>query len=283
VFQALRTSLNNPQGVGRTIEALSPALRIIGQGVEPVRGQVRGDLQRLVTATSKTVAGLADASALRALVHGGNQTLAVTTARRRELGELLELSPGALDSTFTTMRRLRTTLGHLDPLVTQLRPGARALSPAARAATPALRQTEALLREARPLLRAAGPTFDALKGAGVSGVPLMRELEPTLTRLDKELIPYLNEREPETRLLNYQTIGPFFASLDAAAAEFDREGYRIRLTVPPSNSSSLAMAPIQTNMARACMSVRPNSSDACGKAAQLLSRALFGMPKGAKR
>jgi hypothetical protein len=140
-----------------------------------------------------------------------------------------------------------------------------------------------VLSEIRPLLRAAGPTLDALRGASITGVPLMRELDPTLRRLDAELLPFLRERDPETRLLNYEAIGPFFASLDAAASEFDREGYRIRLHVPPTNTSSLLMTGIQSTMARSCARSRPAAAAACAKAATVLARSWFGLPKGMKR
>ena len=224
LFKGLRDTLADPDAVGRTIQTLSPAMDTIGKGLRPLRGRESDDLSKLVAATAETVEGLDSIAEVRRLVTGGNQTLAITTARREELGELLELSPGSLDSTFTTMRRLRTTLDHLDPLAVRLRPGARALDPAARAATPALVQTEAFLREARPLLRAARPAFDGLRGASANGVPLMQGLKPTLERLDKELLPFLRETDPETRLKNYEAIGPFSATLASAAAETDAEG-----------------------------------------------------------
>jgi ABC-type transporter Mla subunit MlaD len=243
VLKGLSATFADPRGIGRSIDALSPNLRNIERGLAPLRGQRRDDLRRLVVATSRTVAGLDDPDGLRALTSGANRTLAVTAARRAELGRLLELSPPSLASTFTTMRRLRTTLGHLDPLAARLRPGVRALEPAARATTPALAQTEALLAEARPLLKDAKPTFASLAGAGRAGVPLMNELDPTLRRLDGELIPYLHERDPETRLRNLEAIGPFWASLAMAASEYDAEGHRIRFTVPPGVNSLIGVPP----------------------------------------
>ena len=57
------------------------------------------------------------------------------------------------------------------------------------------------------------------------GVPLMRGLRPTLDRLDRQLLPFLRRRDPDTRLLNYESIGPFFASLGSAVGEFDAEDY----------------------------------------------------------
>jgi phospholipid/cholesterol/gamma-HCH transport system substrate-binding protein len=277
LLKELRSALANPRGVARTLDTL-PVLRTVRLGTKPLRGRESDDLRRLVAATAKTVSGLADTQSLKGLVTGGSRALAVTDARRQDLGEMLELSPPSLDSTFITMRRLRTTLDHLDPLAVSLRPGARALAPAARAATPALRQTEAVLREVRPLLTAAAPTFDSLRGASRAGVPLMKGLDPTLSRLDKELLPYLGERDNETRLRNYESIGPFWAALSAAAAEFDSEGYRIRLTVPM-NTNSVVNAPFTGALTTSCLRSGLDAGRAsCSQAATSLARAWFGRP-----
>lgn len=284
LLTGLRAALADPRGVGRTLDTLSPTLRTITQGVEPVLGREPDDLRHLVAGTAKTVSGLADARALQELVVGGNRALAAVAAQRRALGQLLELAPGALDSTFTTMQRLRTTLGHLDPLVTRLRPGVRELAPAARAATPAFVQTEAVLREARPLLRAAGPALDALRGTSTNGVPVMQGLNPTLQRLTDKLLPFLRDRDGGTRLRNYEAIGPFFSDLDAAAAEFDKEGYRIRLHVPPTNSSSAVMKSISADMAAACAHRAPAApAVGCTKIVDFLARSWFGSPREVKR
>jgi hypothetical protein len=146
-------------------------------------------------------------------------------------------------------------------------------------------QTEAFLREARPLLRAARPAFDALRGASANGVPLMKGLEPTLSRLDKELLPFLRETDPETRLKNYESIGPFSATLASAAAETDREGHRIRLSVPPSNTSSLLGLPVAQSAIRACgQSKRFAATDlSCSGVVQALFNGWFGKARGPKR
>jgi virulence factor Mce-like protein len=282
LLKGLRYTFTDPQGVGRTLRTL-PVLRTVGRGLKPLRGTESGDLRRLVAATAKTVQALDDTAGLRDLVAGADRTLGVTEARRNELGQLLDLAPPSLDSTFTTMARLRTTLDHLDPLAARLRPGARALAPAAQATTPALRQTRALLREIRPLLRAAGPTFDALGGASRSGVPLMAQLDPTLTRLDGELLPYLRKRDSGTRLLNYEAIGPFWAALAMDAGEFDRAGYRIRFTVPFGPNSFIS-SPVASAMARACArsAIRGGAAE-CAKVDAALARSWFGVRGGSGR
>jgi hypothetical protein len=150
------------------------------------------------------------------------------------------------------MRRLRTTLDHLDPLAAELRPGARLLGPAARQTTPAVLQLRAALSESRPLLKAARPAFEALGRASDSGIPLMRDLTPVLDRLDTELIPWLNKSDNETRLKVYEMIGPFWSDLAMAASEYDDEGFRIRFTVP-TGTNSIGNLPIGQSMQRSCV------------------------------
>jgi phospholipid/cholesterol/gamma-HCH transport system substrate-binding protein len=288
VLKGLRNTFADPQGIGQTIQTLSPALQTVQQGLQPLLGAQSGDLRKLIAATAKTVNGLDSTAGLENLVTGASTTLAVTDAQQQNLGQTIDLSPPSLNSTFTTMRRLRTTLDHLDPLVTNLQPGAIELGPAARAAEPALAQTEAVLRGATPLLRAAGPTFDALKGASDSGVPLMYGLDPTLNRLLAQIIPYLNQRDSGTKLLNYQMVGPFWSDLASAAGEYDSVGYRIRFTVPP-NLNSFISQPFATAAKQACdSSSLPSAATKCPQVAQALTRGWFQapavkLPKGAAR
>jgi ABC-type transporter Mla subunit MlaD len=282
LLKGLRYGVADPAGIGRTIRTLSPALQTVDRGLEPLRGIQSDDLRGLVAATAKTVHGLGDTAGLSSLVAGANQTLAATDAQRANLGQTIELSPSSLNSTFTTMARVRTTLDNLDPLVARLRPGARMLASASQAAAPALAQTEGVLREARPLLLEAGPTFDALGQASGTGVPLMRALDPTLTRMLSELLPFLRRRDPDTKLRVYETFGPFSASLAMAAGEYDSVGHRIRLTVPPNLNSFVSSAPTGS-MTRACglsrLMTLPDGGARCSQVTQALARGWFGAPK----
>jgi virulence factor Mce-like protein len=281
LFKGLRNTFADPQGIGHTIHTLAPTLTTIDQGLQPLLGAQSGDLRNLIAATARTVSGLDNTSGLDGLVSGADTTLAVTDAQRNNLGQFLELSPPSLNSTFTTMRRLRTTLDHLDPLVTNLQPGARDIAPAARAAEPALGQTDAVLRAATPLLMAAGPTFDALKGASDTGVPLMYAFDPTLTRLLDQILPYLRRQDPGTKLLNYEMYGPFWSDLSSAAAEYDSVGYRIRFTVPP-NLNSFISQPFATSAKYACdQSALPNAASRCPQVAQALTKGWFQAPASA--
>ena len=242
VLHGLSETLEDPRAVRAAVDAL-PGLETVGRGARPYLGTQAGDLRGVVAATATTVKALgADTGALQQLVTGARQTLAATTAQRQNLGEFLEQSPPSLDETQATMTRVRTTLDHLDPLADRLRPGARKLASAANAAQPALDEAAALLREARPLLTDARPTFDDLGAAARSAVPVIQGLEPTVDRLNKSILPWLDERDGESEMKNYEGIGPFFSVLNMAAAEYDQVGYRLHLSTPAASNSVLTIA-----------------------------------------
>jgi virulence factor Mce-like protein len=278
MLRGLRSTLADPDGIGRTIETMGPALKDIGLGLEPLRGRESDDLRRMIAATARTVAGLGrDTAKLQGLVAGADRTLAATAAQRSDLGELIDLGPSSLDSTRSTMRRLHTTLGHLDPLVAKLRTAAPSIAPAARAATPTLEQTRALLRAARPLLRAAGPTLTALKRTSANGVPLLRELDPTVSRLNAELLPYLDRRDPSTKLRNYEAIGPFFSSLASVAAPYNDAGHLLQFAVTfgPNSVVSFNSPPSKAAVRDCRASVPARARGGCSTAVRLLTR-IFG-------
>ena len=284
LFRGLGDGFRDPEtGAGRAVDAL-PALRTIRRGVEPVRGRETGDLRRLVASTATTVDALDDDTrALQDLVTGANETFGALANRREELGELLELSPSTLDSTRTTMTRVRSTLYRLDPLVADLRPGVRRIAPATRAATPALEQARRFLRASRPLLRDARPALSSLGSVGDTAVPFIDRLDPVLTRLDKQTLPFLRVRDEETRLKLFQAIGPTFAHLGNSGAEFDAEGIRFRLNTPlgPNSVSQTTLLPQFTRQCR--LTVRASRRDDCKPAAEVLVQGLYGRGKGKGR
>jgi len=279
MLRGLRAAFAAPDAIGRSIRTTGPALRTVGRGLAPLRGRESDDLPRLVAATAKTVKGLGrDTTQLQALVDGADRTLGVTDARNRELSELIELGPSSLQSTRTTMRRLDTTLGHLDPLVGRLRTAAPGIAPAARAAKPALERTEALLRDIRPLLHAAGPTLTALRRASRNGVPLLNGLDPTIRRLQDETLPFLDARDTSTKLKNYEAIGPFFSSLDTVAAPFNDAGHLLQFAVlfAPSSVLSLSSPPVAA-AARRCRAELPERGHGrCNAAAKVVARLFAG-------
>lgn len=284
LFRGLSDGFRDPEtGAGRAIDEL-PALDTVRRGVEPVRGRESDDLRRLVASTATTVDALDDDTrALQGLVTGANETFGALAERREELGELLELSPSTLDSTRTTMTRVRTTLDLLDPLVEDLRPGVRRIAPATRAATPALEQARRFLRASRPLLRDARPALTSLGRASDAGVPFIERLDPVLTRLDRKTLPFLRVRDEETRLRLFQAIGPTFAHLGNAGAEFDAEGIRFRLSTPFGSNSAIAATLLPALTRRCRLTVRPSRRSDCGPLAEVMAYGYYGRGKGKGR
>jgi phospholipid/cholesterol/gamma-HCH transport system substrate-binding protein len=221
----LRTAFTAPRAHTRTLRTLGPALSVIGPAASALRGSEQDDLTGLVRATATTLRALSvDRPALEQLISGANRTLAPIAHRRVALGRAVELAPPAMSSATTTMRRLITTLDHLDPLVARLRPGARMLAPATRALSPALRQTDRTLLHARPLLHAAAPALSALGDASHQGSPVVRGLDPTVRRLNDELVPYLRREVDDLHMPLYQLVGPTFGVMASGAGEFDASG-----------------------------------------------------------
>jgi ABC-type transporter Mla subunit MlaD len=271
----LASSFSAPGGIDRTLHTLGPALTTAGAGLAPLLGTQDGDLSGLVAAAARTVAGLDNTPGLQNLVSGADETLAATDATHVGLGQSLDLLPSSLQSTDATMARLRITLIHLNPLVTRLQPGARAVAPAIHVADPTLGELDAVLHDARPLLSDASPTFAALHQASEEGVPLMEGLDPTLTRLVSKLLPFLNSTDSGTKLKIYESIGPFFSSIDSAASQYDAIGHRIRLSVVPSLAGFLTTAPTGAMTAACDASTVPHAQTLCPSLVGALARGWF--------
>jgi len=248
IVRQFRRGLADPAATGRAIDALSPQLTTVARGARPLQGRRTGDLRRLVASAGDVADAVGrDRDALRRLVSEGAEVVRVTAEQGAQLGQTLELSPGSFDATFTTMRRVRATLDRLDPLAIRLRPGARALAPSLRATRPALDELRLMLSEARPLLRTLPGALDRLADASREGPPLFDGLDPTLDRLQRTLLPFLHQRDPNTRLKNYEAIGPTASASADFAGEFDNGGYVLHFPAP-GDERSLATSPCQTHL-----------------------------------
>jgi virulence factor Mce-like protein len=283
MLRGLSTGFGAPAQTGTTIKAL-PDLSTVAAGLKPYGGTNPGDLSRLVTNTGQTAQALgANVTALQTLVTSANQTLGAIDNQRIALGQMLELSPGTLDSTQVTMNRIRTTLDHLDPLVTHLEPGAKLIASTSRALQPALDQTRLVLNQAQPLLHNARPTFANLRLASLAGAPVLNNLRPTIDRLNASILPWLSQRDPDTRMINYESIGPTFSVLDKAAAEYDTAGYRLHLSTLLGSASVLdegVLTRAKSTFAHQCLQVAPVAKrTGCATVANVLTAGLFGGAK----
>jgi phospholipid/cholesterol/gamma-HCH transport system substrate-binding protein len=230
--QALQTTIDqfdagfaNPTAVGQTIQNFAPAMTNLAAGLPALRGTTPGDLPALVASTSKAMGALAgDEVALGGLIDSGAVALGVTAAQRIDLGSTFDQAPGALAQTQATMARLRVTLGILDPIARQLRPGARRLYRAATLAQTAVSAATPLLGDLKPTLAAIRPSVTALATAAKAGVPVIDSLTPTLDRITSSFLPFLGQTDPETKLKNYEAVGPAVAGVSSAIAYGDQYG-----------------------------------------------------------
>jgi virulence factor Mce-like protein len=242
-FKEFKRGFAQPAAPRETIRELSPALRATARGLPGLRGTRPGsDLPDLARGASRALGALARSeSELAGLVEHTDTALAVTAARSQDIGSMLDQAPATLADTRTTMTRLRTTLDTLDPVADDLRPGSRRLAGAVTAATPTMNELARLVPTALPFLRDIDPAVRSLRRAAKVGVPLMQDLNPTLVRTAKQINPFLNARNADTKLRNSWAIGPFFASIGSASSEFDELGHVQNFQTQPSIRSSLAV------------------------------------------
>jgi phospholipid/cholesterol/gamma-HCH transport system substrate-binding protein len=216
----------NTEAVAGTIDGLPPALPPTTQTLDSVQGIDSHDLPDLVQTANKTFAALTRSdTALAGVVNNAAIGLAATAAQHEALSGLVAVAPAAEAETTSTMIRLRSTLNALDPLVNQLEPGARALHPALSSLNPTLAVATPLLQDLKPTLASTDPAVRALAAASTNGTPVVQTLQPTLDRLASTTLPWLAETDPDTKLRNYEAIGPVFSDVDSGASNYDANGY----------------------------------------------------------
>jgi phospholipid/cholesterol/gamma-HCH transport system substrate-binding protein len=217
---------SNPSAVKQTIQAAPGALQNLAAGLPGLRGTVPGqDLPTLVSATGQWMGAAArDEAALGGLIDNGATALGVTAAQRIDLGSTFDAAPGALAQTEATMARLRATIATLNPVAQALEPGAVKLDRAATLARGALSAATPVLSDLKPTLAAIRPSVNSLANAAKAGVPVIQSLTPTINRVQNSFIPFLNQRDPETKLQEFQAVGPAVAGVDSALAWGDQYG-----------------------------------------------------------
>jgi virulence factor Mce-like protein len=240
--------LDGPQ-VGTAIEHLGPGLAPVAPAMRAFRGSHPGDdLPTIVKTGAQAVKALsADEAALAGIIDHGDTTLAVTAARRADLGGILQKAPPTMREARATLTRLRTTLNVLDPIASRLRPGVRELPAASTSARNALEQVRALTPTAVPALRDLQPALARLREASEQGGPLLTGLGPTLDRLKDQIIPFLNKTDATTGLKNFQAIGPFFSVLDSSSAQYDANGHMQRFQAGQ-GERSVGLLPCNTGL-----------------------------------
>jgi ABC-type transporter Mla subunit MlaD len=280
MISGLSTGLGSPSQTRHTIGSLTD-LSTVGRGLAPYQGTDPGDLSKLVAGTAHTVSELgANTEALQTLVDGAADTLGAVDDQRTALGQALAIGPATLQSTKVTTARTDVTLAKLDPLVSQLEPGAQLIASTSKAAKPALARLNTVLDDAQPVLTSARPTFANLRSAAATAVPLLTQLQAPLQRLNSNIFPWLSQRSSDTKLLNYESVGPFFSVLDGAAKEYDSSGFRLHLSTLLGTGSVLDESDLTQGvsalMSECQSSVSGAQSSDCGAMTKVMAGMLYG-------
>jgi phospholipid/cholesterol/gamma-HCH transport system substrate-binding protein len=255
--QALTTMIDqfdagfaDPSAVRQTIHATAPAMRNLAAGLPGLRGTAPGqDLPALVSSTGRWMGAAArDEVALGGLIDNGAVALGVTAAQQLALGSTFDAAPDALAQTQATMARLKTTIAILDPIAQQLEPGAVKLERAARLARTAVSLATPLLSDLTPTLAAIRPSVNALGRAARAGVPVIASLTPTLSRVQSSFLPFLNKTDPETKLKNYEAVGPAVAGVSSAIALGDQYSTLAGFEAGFGENAVAGISPCTTNL-----------------------------------
>ena len=217
---------SNPAALRQTFQSAGPAMRNLAAGLPGLRGTQPGtDLPKLIASTNRWMGALAaEDTTLGSMVSGGATALSVTAANRIDLGATFDNGPSALAQTQATMVRLRSTLTTLDPIARQLEPGALRLYRAAVQARAALTAATPLLATLKPTLAAIRPSVNSLATAARAGTPVIDSLTPVLQRTLTTYIPWLNSTDSETKLKEYEAVGPTLASVSSVLGYGDQYG-----------------------------------------------------------
>ena len=229
IIKGFADALDDPTVVRALLREAGPAIALFGASARASRGQEAGELTSLVRRAARTAkAFAADGTSLDKTINGLQRTVSATAGARRELADTIDTAPAALRSARVTMSRLDRTLDRLDPLAEELRPGVRAMGPATRRMRPALLSLTRLLDRAESLLEVAPPALRALRGTARAGKPFLEALAPMVSKLNADLLPFLNERNPKTRLKVHEMIGPLLSAFNDGQSGFDGNGYVLR-------------------------------------------------------
>ncbi|MDA0162808.1 hypothetical protein OM076_21220 [Solirubrobacter ginsenosidimutans] len=171
----------------RRLEPTAKYARAINEGL----AERRRNLARVVHNFSLLTDELGQRDTqLASFVSNSNDVFATLAGQDASLRQILQKLPGTLQTTQTTLGKVKTLSDELGPTLNALLPAANALAPSLRATRPFLRESTPIIRdEIRPFTRAALPTVQELR-------PAMRDLAaatPDLTASFKVVNRLLNE------------------------------------------------------------------------------------------
>lgn len=267
-------ALADPEAPEAALGAVADAAPGLARGVRAVRGVAEGDLTRLVQGASRTVRALDQPAAdLRRVVAGAATTLGATSRRSAELRSTLRQLGRLGPEVISTLQATTRTLRGADPLLADLRPVAGDVGPTARRLRTTVGLADGVLTDAGPLTRALRPAAASLAGTARRAGPLLEGLRPGLERLDRRILPDLAVTSPESGRKTYEMVGPTISGLTGAIAYFDDENYFVRF--PASGSeSAFDSAPCRTYITNTTQA--DDQLADCQALTRLLGKALGG-------
>lgn len=231
MIPALGDALSDRAALGRTLGTLSRVAPSVARGVGALRGERDRELRSLVSSAARTVKALDSPGDVQDLIEGAATTFATTARREADVRGTIREADATLPPATRTLLALRTTLGIADPLVAKLRAPARDVAPTTAALRPVAIDAARLLVKAQPLLHALRPAATSLRRASAAGRPLLDELAGPLHQLDRDVLPRLAKRIPESGRASYELVGAAVAGVNGAAARFDGVSNLMRFPV----------------------------------------------------
>ncbi|MEA2346484.1 MAG: phospholipid/cholesterol/gamma-HCH transport system substrate-binding protein [Thermoleophilaceae bacterium] len=232
IFHELPKAFADKDVPGSTLRDLAANAPQIATGLDALRGtDPDEDVANLVAYTGRAMRALgASPDELNALVRDAAITFGTTGAHGADISDTLVTAASALPRVRSTLTRLDRTLDLTNPVLNRLRDNSGRLSPALAQLDPVVRDADKLLSDkAEPLMDSLRPTARSLARTARGGSPLLKELAPSLGRIQDTILPDLARKSPESDHTTYEMIGPAVAGVDAMAAHYDSSSHYIRL------------------------------------------------------
>jgi ABC-type transporter Mla subunit MlaD len=181
-----------------TLARVAPAANV---GIGAVRGEIPDtDLKNLVRnagQAAKAITVGTDGSETRQFVASAATALTSVAASPSNLKVTLDRAAVVFQNLNETFADLNGVTNQLRPLVAKLSPEVGQIAPTLVDLHPAVDHADTLLHDALPLLHQLQPAVDSVAGAAKVGVPVIDALNPSLQRLETDILPAFGERFPE--------------------------------------------------------------------------------------
>jgi phospholipid/cholesterol/gamma-HCH transport system substrate-binding protein len=215
--------------LNQIFKQLEPTNRDLRRVTEAVASR-KTELKRLIHNYGDLTNTLADRNNdVRRLVSASNSTLSAFAQENDNIAEAVARLPGALNQTESTLSKVGTFSGVLQPALNSLRPAFRQLDVANRQVLPFVREAEPIVRkQIRPFVQVARPYVRELRPAARN----LRKAAPDLTSAIYELNRFFN-------MAAYNPKGREALPGDSAQAKARDEGYLFWAAWVTQNTNSL--------------------------------------------